>query len=141
MQQLIDSHARVDFTQGMDARLLTDENIQLIQQIRYDRIHFAWDNPRDKTVPKALRKFKTYTKNLKTDYVKHKVYVLTNYWSTLEEDLMRVYWLRDNNFDPYVMIFDKQNAPQKVRYLQRWVNNKLVFRTIDRFEEYDHTKG
>ena len=141
LQQLIDSHARVDFTQGMDARLLTDENIQLIQQIRYDRIHFAWDNPRDKTVPKALRKFKTYTKNLKTDYVKHKVYVLTNYWSTLEEDLMRVYWLRDNNFDPYVMIFDKQNAPQKVHYLQRWVNNKLVFRTIDRFEEYDHTKG
>lgn len=44
-------------------------------------------------------------------------------------------------YDPYVMIYDKPNAPQEVRYLQRWCNNKIIFRTIKNFENYDHTKG
>ena len=120
----------------MDARLLTDENLQVIKDLKIKRIHFAWDNPKDKVVPEKLLLFKSYTKNLKTDYVKHKCYVLTNYWSTLEEDLYRVYWLRDNGFDPYVMIYDKPNAPKEIRRLQGWVNNKRIFRTCNKFDEY-----
>lgn len=136
LEQLRDSKAYVDVTQGMDARLLNDTNLEVIKDIKIKRIHFAWDNPKDKVVPEKLRLFKGYTKNLKTDYVKHKCYVLTNYWSTLEEDLYRVYWLRDNGFDPYVMIYDKPNAPKEIRKLQGWVNNKRIFRTCNKFDEY-----
>ena len=136
LEQLRDSKAYVDVTQGMDARLLNDTNLEVIKDIKIKRIHFAWDNPKDKVVPEKLRLFKGYTKNLKTDYVKHKCYVLTNYWSTLEEDLYRVYWLRDNGFDPYVMIYDKPNAPKEIRRLQGWVNNKRIFRTCNKFDEY-----
>ena len=136
LEQLRDSKAYIDITQGMDARLLTDENLQVIKDLKIKRIHFAWDNPKDKVVPEKLLLFKSYTKNLKTDYVKHKCYVLTNYWSTLEEDLYRVYWLRDNGFDPYVMIYGKPNAPKEIRRLQRWVNNKRIFRTCNKFDEY-----
>ena len=136
LEQLRDSKAYVDVTQGMDARLLNDTNLEIIKDIKIKRIHFAWDNPKDKVVPEKLRLFKGYTKNLKTDYVKHKCYVLTNYWSTLEEDLYRVYWLRDNGFDPYVMIYDKPNAPKEIRRLQGWVNNKRIFRTCNKFDEY-----
>lgn len=34
------------------------------------------------------------------------VYVLTNYDTTHEYDLYRVYTLRDMGYDPYVMVYD-----------------------------------
>lgn len=136
LNQLINSHAWIDITQGMDARLLSDDNIDLITGLKLKTIHFAWDNPRDKIIPTKLKFFKKHTKNLKTDYVKHKCYVLTNYWSTFEEDLYRVNWLRANNFDPYVMIFDKEHASKKIRHLQRWCNNKIIFRSETDFYKY-----
>lgn len=133
LKQLVASGAWVDVTQGMDARLLNAENIELINSLKVKMLHFAWDNPKDKLCQEALARF---AKLNKLDLRRRRVYVLTNYWSTLEEDLYRVYWLRDNGYDPYVMVFDKDNAPKKIRQLQRWVNNKFIFRSCDRFEEY-----
>ena len=132
--QLAASRAWVDFTQGLDARLLTEENIALINACKVKMIHFAWDNPRDKSIPRMLQIFAE--KSTVTDYRKRKVYVLTNYWSTHAEDVRRVYWLRENGYDPYVMIYDKPRAPKETRRLQRWVNNKIIFRSCERFEDY-----
>ena len=73
---------------------------------------------------------------IQKDYRKRKVYVLTNYWSTHAEDLQRVYWLRAHDYDPYVMIYDKPRAPKETRQLQRWANNKIIFRPCERFEDY-----
>lgn len=140
LKQLADSGARVDVTQGFDARLLTDRNIELINRLKLEKIHFAWDNPKDETIRERLQFFYRHT----TMSVKHRkpcVYILTNYWSTHAEDLSRIYWLRDNGFDPYVMIYDKPNAPQKTRWLQRWVNNKRIFTMVKRFEDYDWRRG
>jgi hypothetical protein len=64
------------------------------------------------------------------------VYVLTNFNTTMEENLYRVYTLRDMGFDPYVMIYDKPHAPKEVRLLQRWCNNKKIFKTC-KWEDYD----
>lgn len=137
LQSLIESGAQVDFTQGLDARLLTDSNIELLHRIRIKRLHFAWDNPRDTVTPKQLERFMVARVNPHdTDYVKYNVYVLTNYWSTLDEDLHRVYWLRDHGYNPYVMIYDKAHAPKEIRRLQRWVNNRVIFRSTEKFEEY-----
>ena len=36
--------------------------------------------------------------------------------------------LRDLGYSPYVMIYNKGQAPQEVRYLQRWCNNRLIFK-------------
>lgn len=132
--QLAASDAWVDFTQGLDARLLTEENVAAINEIKVKMIHFAWDNPRDENIPHMLRLFAE--KSTVTDYRKRKVYVLTNYWSTHTEDLRRVYWLRENGYDPYVMIYDKPRAPKETRQLQRYVNNKVIFRSCERFEDY-----
>lgn len=139
LEQLASSGAWVDFTQGVDARLLTEKNMEIINRIKTKRIHFAWDNPKDEKTKEKLRFF-SETSHIK-DHRRKCVYVLTNYWSSSEEDLYRIYWLRDNGFDPYVMIYDKEHAPQETRYLQRWVNNKKIFRTITNFKEYDHTRG
>ena len=53
----------------------------------------------------------------------------------------RIYTLRDLNFDPYVMIYDKPNAPREQRLLQRWCNNKIIFGKVANFYDYDPTKG
>ena len=139
LQQLVDSKAYVDFTQGLDIRLTNEKNVNLINKIKVKEIHFAWDNAKDDLRPY----FEAYKQ-----YAKHKphghygtVYCLTNFGSTMEENLYRVYTLRDIGFDPYVMIYDKPNAPKEIRYLQRWCNNKIIFRSCPIFEEYDHKKG
>ena len=133
LMQLIDSKANVEVNQGFDARLLTDDVIDMINMLKIKMMHFAWDNPRDEIVPKMLNKF-AEKNNL--DFRRRRVYVLVNYWSTFDEDLHRVYWLRDNGYDPYVMVFDKKHASRDVKRLQRWVNNKFVFRKCEIFGDY-----
>lgn len=59
----------------------------------------------------------------------------------MEENLYRIYTLRDLGYDPYVMIYDKPNAPREIKDLQRWCNNRLIFRSCERFEDYKKGGG
>lgn len=47
MQQYIDTRAIIDFTQGLDIRLLNQYDIEDINKMRVGTLHFAWDNPKD----------------------------------------------------------------------------------------------
>lgn len=139
LQQLIDSKAYIDFTQGLDIRLTNEDNIALINRLKVKEIHFAWDNAKDDLKPyferyKALAKHKPHGRY-------GTVYCLTNFESTMEENLYRIYTLRDIGFDPYVMIYDKPNSPREVRLLQRWCNNKQVFRVCPKYEDFDPRKA
>lgn len=134
LRQLVYSKAWVNFNQGLDIRLTNEENIALLNAIKVKEIHFAWDNPKDD--------LKLYFERYKA-LAKHKphgnygmVYCLTNFGSTMEENLYRIYTLRDLGYDPYVMVYDKPNAPKEIKDLQRWVNNKFIFRSCERFEDY-----
>jgi hypothetical protein len=135
LEQLANSGAWVDFTQGVDAWLLTLENVEMLSRIKTKMVHFAWDKADDETTPYMLWHFKKRT-NL--DMRKLRVYVLTNYDSTQEQDLYRIYKLKELGYDPYVMVFNKQTAPRKIKQMQRWVNNKFIFRSgqAETFEDY-----
>ena len=135
--QLADSGAWVDFTQGLDIRLMNTETADIIKRIKVKMLHFAWDNPNDD----LTEKFACFKSITGIDRRRLGVYVLTNYDSTHEQDLYRVYTLRDLGYDPYVMIYDKRNAPRRTRLLQRWVNNKIIFRSTERFEDYNPKLG
>lgn len=139
--QLAESNACVDFTQGLDARLLTEENIKAINAVRLKEIHFAWDYVAESgAVVRGLRKYAAHaTRKPHGQYAT--VYCLTNYDTTMEENLYRIYTLRDMGFDPYVMIYDKPNAPREIRLLQRWCNNRRIFRSEPDFYKYDPTRG
>ena len=139
LQQLVDSKAYVDFTQGLDIRLTNEKNIDLINKIRLKGIHFAWDNPKDDLTP-YFERYRNLAKR-KPHGRYGTVYVLVNFGSTMEENLHRIYTLRDLGYDPYVMIYDKPNAPREIRLLQRWCNNIVVFRKCARFEDFDPTKA
>ena len=131
--QLAESRAYVDFSQGLDIRLITPDNVALLNRVRTKTVHFAWDNP-DMDLTPYFRRFLELTaiKNVR----KRKVYVLTNYGSTHEQDLYRVETLRHMGYDPYVMVYDRPSAPPITRQLQRWVNNKRIFHTVPSFADY-----
>ena len=131
--QLAESRALVDFSQGLDIRLITPENVALLNRIRTKAVHFAWDNPNVDLTP-YFQKFLALT-NIKSDR-RRRVYVLTNFGSTHEQDLYRVNTLRAMGYDPYVMVYDRPSAPPITRHLQRWVNNKRIFHTVHNFSDY-----
>ncbi|WP_367116670.1 radical SAM protein [uncultured Oscillibacter sp.] len=131
--QLAESRALVDFSQGLDIRLITPENVALLNRVRTKAVHFAWDNPNVDLTP-YFQKFLALT-NIKSDR-RRRVYVLTNFGSTHEQDLYRVNTLRAMGYDPYVMVYDRPSAPPITRHLQRWVNNKRIFHTVHNFSDY-----
>lgn len=135
-QQLIDSKAWIDFSQGCDIRIMTEEKAEHIKQMRIKLIHFAWDKYEDGNIiiPK-LREFKQITG---WDRRKMTVYVLVNFDTTIEQDLERIYVLRELGYWPYIMIFEKDKLPRGhvIRRLQRWVNNRAVFETTPNFSDY-----
>jgi len=133
LQQLIDSKAYVDFNQGIDVRLATKEKIEMLNKIKIKRIHMAWDNPHQDLTKYFERFTKCYSRKSESGKV---VYVLTNYNSTVEQDLHRINTLRKLKYDPYVMIYDKEHADQVHRDIARWVNNRLIWRKCKRFEDY-----
>lgn len=131
--ELADSGAEVDFNQGLDARLLTDEKIDALNRVRYRRIHFAWDRP-EEDLRGDLERIAEGLRGMNRRNVS--CYVLTNFGSTMEEDVDRVMFLRGLGIQPYVMIYRKQTAPAELRRLARWVNNPYIFWTVPTFEEY-----
>ena len=138
MRQYRETGAWIDFTQGLDIRLLDEADIDDLNNMKIKMIHFAWDDPTDDLTDK-LRMFAQQTRI--KDYRRKTVYILTNYNSTMAENLSRIYTARDLGYTPFVMIYNKPAAPQEIRYLQRWCNNKWVFRTTPRFEDYDPKKA
>ena len=137
-RQYRETGAVIELTQGIDIRCTDEADIEDINAMKIRNVHFAWDNPKDD----LKAKFAAYAKK-----AKHKphgafgtVYLLTNYNSTMEENLYRVYTLRDLGYDPYVMIYNKPSAPQEIRDLQRWCNNKVIFKSVPDFREYKGRK-
>lgn len=136
LTQLIDSKAIVNFNQGVDIRMMTDEKAEMMSQIPVEQIHFAWDRYQDKDM--ILPKFKTFREHSKVNERRLSVYVLTNFDTTIEQDLERIYTLRDMGFTPYVMIYDKEHLPKnaEIKKVQRWCNNRFIFRAVENYEDY-----
>ncbi len=137
LQQLIDSKAWVDINQGLDIRLMTEEKAEMIKQMKVKQLHFAWDRYEDKEI--ILPKLKMFKDITGMDIRKLIVYVLCNYDTTIEQDLERIYTLRDMGYWAYVMLYDKENIPKghELRRMARWVNNRFIFAKCKTFEEYN----
>jgi hypothetical protein len=135
LHQLADTRAWIDYTQGLDARRLTRRNIEALNATKTKMLHFAWDRIGNSS--EVLRGLELYLKyGAIRDFRKRAVYVLTNFNTTMEQNLYRIYKLRDMGYDPYIMVYDKPNSPKEIRRLQRWVNGKQIFRSCERFEDY-----
>lgn len=139
--QLIDSKAWVDVNQGFDCRLLTAEKIDAINRLKLKSIHFAWDYMKETDA--VLRGLNLYrelaTRKPHGQYAT--VYTLVNYNTTMEENLYRIYTLRDMGYDPYVMVYDKPNASREIKDLQRWCNSRQIFKRVPDFLDYANRRS
>lgn len=135
LQQLIDSGSEVDFNQGLDIRMMTEAKIEMLRQIKIKEIHFAWDRyeDKDRVLPKLELFAKKYAKKMQHKAI---VYTIVNFSTTIEQDLDRIYTLRDMGYWPYVMIYDKEHSKQIYRDMARWCNNRFIFASCKRFEDY-----
>lgn len=135
-RQLIDSRAWIDFSQGCDIRIMTEEKIEAVMQMKIKQVHFAWDRYEERDV--ILPKFRMFKDMTGWDKRKLPVYVLVNYDTSIEQDLDRIYTLRNLGYWPYVMIYEKEKLPRGhvIRRLQRWVNMRAAFERVARFEDY-----
>lgn len=138
LRQLADSGAYVDFSQGLDIRMTTPANIALLNRVKVKNIHFAWDRPSDNLKP-FFERYKEYA----THKIHGKwgtVYILVNHGSTIEQDLHRIYTVRELGFNPYVMVYDKPHAPRIIKDLQRWCNAKWIMGACPDFKLYNPRK-
>lgn len=136
LQQLADSKAWVDFNQGVDIRLMTEEKANALKQIKIKHVHFAYDRYQDKKIIEP--KFRTFKDVTNWDRHKVSVYCLVGFDTTMEQNLDRIMFLRSLDFNPYVMIYNKEALPKghELRKLQRWCNNRIIFWSCPTFEEY-----
>ena len=131
-RQYMETGATLNFNQGLDMRCINDDDIEDINHMRIKKMHFAWDNPKDD----LESKFRNFAHRFRRKTNIGTVYCLTNFNSTMDENLYRIYVLRDLGYDPYVMIYNKPSASKEIRALQRWCNNKIIFKSCPRFEDY-----
>lgn len=142
-QQLIDSKAWVNFSQGVDIRLMTEEKCEMLMKMKIRQIHFAWDKYQDKDlIVPALKRFKEQSG---WSRAKVSVYILTNFDTTIDQDLDRIMFCRSLDFNPYVMRYDKEHIARgaEINSLARWANNKMIFWQCPTFDQYldDRKKG
>lgn len=118
--------------EALDARLVTDQTAAALATVKQAKsIHFAWDgHSQDDAVPRCIETLKRH--GLKPWRLMF--YVLVGFNTDRDYDLYRIYTLRDMGANPFVMPFDKTDRYQKD--LARWCNNKFIFKSTPRFEDY-----
>ena len=129
LRQLINSEARVNFNQGLDARFITEDVAKLLAKVNIKTVHFAFDLMKnEKQILKGLEVWAKYSQKTFRNQI---VYILTNYNTSFEEDLYRVKKVAELGFNPDVRVYRKQTAPQITRDLQRWANNRFIYLSCD----------
>lgn len=143
LARLADSRAKVNVSQGLDARLIDMHTADLLTRIRLKAPHFAMDTMEQMdAVARGLRNYKDayYKAHGKWNWRYGMVYVLTNYDTTHAEDMERIRLIRDCGFHPYIMIYSKPSAPTITRRLARWCNNVAFYAKYDSFTDYQRNE-
>lgn len=138
IQYLIDNKIRVNFNQGLDARLVTKTFAKKLAETKCYAwnfktlsAHLAFDRPSGE---KALRRALGLFDDAGMSPKRFIVYILVGHSTTYEQDLDRIAKVRDLGAVPYVMVFNKKQDPF-LKHLARYINRKY-FEWIP-MEEYN----
>jgi hypothetical protein len=132
LERIIELKLKVCFVQGLNIRILTDGQAELLATCNYrtskfnkKRLTFAWDRFQDERlinqgIERCLRA------GIRADNMQF--FVLVGFDTTPEQDMYRVQFLRDRGCHPYVMPYNKFDNYQK--RFARWVNHKAIFKSV-----------
>ena len=141
-EKIINSRYRVDFNQGLDARLVDDEAAKMLAKMRWiSSIRFGCDTPTQIVeVEKAISLIDQYSAN-----PKH-YFLYTIITKDMNESYERISHFRRNKrirvqAQPYRDLDNSQQVlPQWQKDMARWANRKEIFKTVD-FKDYVPRKG
>ena len=140
--KIIKGGYRVDFNQGLDARLVDDEIAQKLASIRWiNSIRFGCDTPKQIVeVEKAISLIDSYSVNPKR-YFLYTIITKDMYESYERVSHFRGYKRIRVQAQPYRELDNpKQVLPQWQKDMARWANRKEIFTTVD-FKDYVPRKG
>ena len=140
--KIIKGGYRVDFNQGLDARLVDDEIAQKLASIRWiNSIRFGCDTPKQiGEVERAISLIDGYSESPKY------YFLYTIITKDMEESYERISHFREYKrirvqAQPYRELDNpKQVLPQWQKDMARWANKKQLYKTID-FKEFVPRKG
>lgn len=120
---------------GVDVRIMNEEQAFWLNKLPLKKhIHIAWDLPEIDLTNKLKEVIKYINPN------KLMCYVLVGFNSSIEEDLYRIYRLRELGIRPFIMPYkdfeNKNTISPYTKDLARWVNNRYIFNTCSRFADY-----
>jgi hypothetical protein len=134
IEKIISLGLRVDFNQGLDARLIDGPMAKLLSKVRWSpEIRLACDSVSNiEPVKKAVKLLRLNN----TSPPRYFCYVLAkDYKSTIE----RVEFLKGIYVDPFVQTLRNRDdsfiPSQRLMDLKRWVNNRRIFRSCS-FDDY-----
>ena len=118
----------VDFNQGLDIRLLNENNAKILSGLRIKpNLRFAFDSM--EIEPQVLKGIGLLQK---FDMLDHTMwYVLVGYNTTIEQDLHRLNLLKSYKQKPYVMRYKTVKGQKIYNDLSSWANQKQFFASMD----------
>lgn len=130
-RQLAEAKVKVIW-EALDIRKVNEKTANALASVRQSKsIHFAWDGKsQDSSIEKGIE----CLKNAGIKPYRLMFYILVGFNTTKEYDLFRIYKIRNLGANPFVMPFNKSDKYQKD--LARWCNNKFIFKSCSRFEDY-----
>lgn len=128
LERIIERNLKVCFVQGLNIRILKDEQAELLSKCRYHNskfnaryLTFAWDRYKDgKLIFDGIDRCERFG----IPAARLQFFVLIGYDTTPEEDLERVMRLFERGCDPYAMPYNKFDSYQKA--FCPWVNRRMM---------------
>lgn len=135
IQSMIGQGVRIDFNQGLDARLITSEVAEMLARLKWIRfIRMSCDT--DAILGDVLNAIGALRHHGVKPY-RVFVYLLVQDIKSAERRAIR---LRDAGVDvfaqPYRDFTNNIEPSQEQRDFARWVNRKAIFKSVERFEDY-----
>lgn len=136
LRSMIGENVRIDFNQGLDARLITPEVAEILSQLQWIRfIRMSCDT--DEMLDVVLRAIRLLGEHGVKPY-RIFVYLLVQDIQSAER---RAVALRDAGADvfaqPYRDLENNIDPGKEQKRFARWVNHKAIFKTVNTFAEYD----
>lgn len=134
IERIVELGIKVDFNQGLDARLITDDVAKLLSRVKWLKyLRMSCDSKNMlHIVIKAAQLLRKYNCTPKNYYV-----------NVLVKDIDTAYeicsTLKYHNLDPFAQPYrDKigTEPPKEQKHFARWVNHKAIFKTVS-WDEYN----
>lgn len=135
IEKIVKLKIKVDFNQGLDARLIDRQAAKLLSQVRWlAPLRMSCDTM---VMLKHIKKAVRYLREYNCTPSRYFIYVLVkDSGEALKRIRLLDKWGLDPFAQPYIDFTGKNNTTKEQKRVTRWVNRKAIFRSV-KFENYN----